>query len=139
MRCATAPAATPSSVTSVRALQIEQRAQFEKCLQGVPFFVTLRAADRDKLLSLMHVVKFAPNEQVIQPRRRSKGFCVVFSGELRITHVNTETGERREVATVGPGGYVGENSLRLAGGAVERNFVLAGGVFFFTAWHGSFL
>ena len=74
-------------------------------LRGVPFLAPLPLPTLEHLAAELVAVAFEPGERVMQEGEPGDRFYVVREGELLVS-----AGDH-EVATVGPGGYVGEIAL----------------------------
>lgn len=84
-------------------------ADTEALLQQVPLFAELGSKDRKRLAEVCIDKDFCENSLIVEEGKPGLGLFIITVGEVEVFH--QRDGDRHVVATLGPGGILGEMSL----------------------------
>ncbi len=82
----------------------------ESCLDRVPIFSSLSAAEKSEIMMITHERKYARGEMIYSAGDVSKSLYVIHQGSVRVYRLSP-TGKEQVIRICGPGDFLGELTL----------------------------
>ncbi len=92
-----------------RSIQLRTAQNFRE--YNVPFFTGLTDEQLNVILELCRTYEYEPGQEIIKQGQPAKSFFVLEIGEVEVTRVDNETGEKQALGTLHKGTYFGEIAL----------------------------